>query len=469
MQKFFGSLFVVWILIIVGLIGAAHFLAEPKLKNLIEEKGSSAIEGQLKIDQVHIVFWPPISVSLENLTGVTTKKPAFNLNIPKINISLDLGNILQGRVVAKVKVTKPILALTIPKTTTPESATEKAGETTSGHFVAGAGISLGLNLILDQAQVSVRKGDQDYSFSKLNVDFLAPSITAPWNLKATTVVQNIPVELQSLFTFDGDVFQSQKTDINLSGIKVDLAGKSVLSSEEHKWDATVDIPNFKSLIIPPQLVKNLKSWAGLLKGQIHAQHVKGAPWRAQGLIQAKNIETEVDVTHSGNQVQGIISTDADIDFIFQDSITFNKLQTTVDLTKSTIISSQFVKPPGIVLKGSVLASGNQNEINISQGEFTLGPLSLSAAGKVSSEPGGNFGSKVENALNKSFRIRKIISGLGLNTTRWKIRSSRDNSWGFEKSKNLGSKYKPSYSGKCSRSSELDLIGQDKINSWPPYG
>ncbi len=411
MQKFFGSLFVVWILIIVGLIGAAHFLAEPKLKNLIEEKGSSAIEGQLKIDQVHIVFWPPISVSLENLTGVTTKKPAFNLNIPKINISLDLGNILQGRVVAKVKVTKPILALTIPKTTTPESATEKAGETTSGHFVAGAGISLGLNLILDQAQVSVRKGDQDYSFSKLNVDFLAPSITAPWNLKATTVVQNIPVELQSLFTFDGDVFQSQKTDINLSGIKVDLAGKSVLSSEEHKWDATVDIPNFKSLIIPPQLVKNLKSWAGLLKGQIHAQHVKGAPWRAQGLIQAKNIETEVDVTHSGNQVQGIISTDADIDFIFQDSITFNKLQTTVDLTKSTIISSQFVKPPGIVLKGSVLASGNQNEINISQGEFTLGPLSLSAAGKVSSEPGGISDLKLKMPSTNLSGLEKLFPAL----------------------------------------------------------
>jgi hypothetical protein len=412
MKKFFGSIFVLGILLIVGLVVAAHFLAEPKLKDLIEEKGSAAIEGSLKVGQVHIVFWPPISVSLENLTGVTTKKPTFNLNIPKINISLDLSEIVQARVVAKVKVTKPVLALTIPKTTTPESATAKAGTTSGGRFVPGqGGIALGLNLILDQAQINVKKADQDYSLSKLNVDFLAPSLTAPWNLKITTEAQGIPVELKSLFTFDGDIFVSQKTDVNLSGIKVDLVGKSVLSTEDHKWDAKIDVPELKSLIIPPQLEKNLKSWAGLLQGQIHAEHVKGTPWRALGQIQAKNVETEVDVKSSGNQVQGVISTDANVDFSYQDTLTFNKLQAAVDLSKTTITSSQFSKPSGVVLKGSVVASGNQNEINISQSGLQLGPLSLSATGKVNSLPGGISDLKLSMPSTNLSGLEKLFPAL----------------------------------------------------------
>jgi len=389
MKKLFVSLVVFWVVVIVVLVIAGHFLAEPKLKSLIEEKGSAALEGQLTVGQVHIVFWPPLSISLENLKAVTTKKPAFTLDVPDINLSLDLKNILQKSVVAKMKVTKPILNVTLPKTTTPESATEKASTKSGGHFVAGQGIALGLNLLLDDAQVNIKRGDQDYSLSKLDVSFLAPSLGSPWNLKIKTVAQSIPLEITSLFTFDGDIFESQKTDIDLSGIKINLGGKSTLSSEEHKWDAKLDVQDLKTLIIPPELEKNLKSWGGVLKGQVHAEHPgKGSPWKAQGVLQAKNLETEIDFENSGNHVQGPIGTEADLDFAYQDALTFNKLQATIDLTKTTITSASFAKPSNIVLKASVVAQGNQNEINISQSDFTLGPLSVSASGKVSSQPGG---------------------------------------------------------------------------------
>lgn len=397
------------------LLGAIYLFAPTKIKEVIEEKASSAIQGQVRIQDLKINWLLPLKVELLQIQ-VQGKNPEVQGQISRVSAEIDILNgIMQFR--------NPVVGLSLtienPELTLTQQAPAQSQDTPKeySYIPNQQDIKKGnqiqdvrLHFNLKNANIQIMKLGADNKLSKwvaakkMNLTVNLPTLSEPVAIQFNGVAEpptpyeklSVPINLQTSVFLQNSKVEVKPSKLSIFGFEATLDGYWDMSMDSHHWQIQAQTPDLTK-IPAPETDLPLTKWAGQLA--VHVLATKDSannPWKANGQLNLQNFEGQVQWASEGANVSGPVKAQIQSQFDYENTLDIPTAKWNIDLTGTQIqYKDLFSKPSAtpLLLEGQ---GKYQNIFLLENLQLVLGKLALTAKGQLSPDKSSSLQFDIAN-------------------------------------------------------------------------
>jgi len=384
------------------LIGAIYIFAPIKIKQIIEEKVSVAIQGQAHIQDLKMNFWFPLKVELSQIQ-IQGKSPELQGQISRVEAELDILNgIMQFRnpfISLSLIVENPELTLTQTAPTQPEVPEKEYTYISNQQDIKNGNKiqDVRLHLNLKNANIQILKPSADNKLSKwmaikkANLTVNLPTLSEPVTIQFSGTAEppapyeklSVPISLQTSVFLQDNKIEVKPSTLSVFGFEAEMGGYWDMSIDSHRWQIQAQTPDLSKIPAPGGDLP-LTKWAGQLEVNVLAQKpTKNNPWKASGLFNLQNFEGQVHWKSDDASVNGPVKAQIQSQFEYENILDIPSAKWNVDLSGAQIhYKDLFSKPSTTPLQ--LEGQGRYQDIFLLENsKLVLGKLALTAKGQLS--------------------------------------------------------------------------------------
>lgn len=407
--------FVVMILVLAALWMALPNILEPKLKELVVQKGGAALNAEIKLGEFSLRSLVPLTVSFRQ---VEISRPDGTLKavFPQGSVEIDLPSLLTSFPTicfrTRLSLEDPSVRI-VRASATPESQVEGESSRSSSFLkvIKWVRLDTGVDLQISRGQLDIQQRSFDQNQAReqppenrvqlkgISVLFrqerifrnqspMFLSFQAMLEYRSPLVNLSVPISLDSkeIYTTPEQV-DVKLINVNFGGLLAAAGGTTNFSPLEHNWVVKFQVPEINQIKVPPQFLPP-GIWSGELSGKIHfAQKPQSPPYFAvQGLVRGLRGDTEFQ--SEVLQLKGAVAMDALLDAVYFQSWDIKELTSTLDLSGANLrYLDWFQKSNSDRLRIELAAKQMGKEFKIEKGELEFNRLLAHLHGSVQTEPG----------------------------------------------------------------------------------
>lgn len=251
---------------------------------------------------------------------------------------------------------------------------------------------IGLELLIDRGHVEAPAA----TVTDLHLDFEQRRVLASMarvHLRTDVSVgalagARLPVTLDSdAVELSLERVKSDKILAGLAGLTADMAGEADLGRGTHDWRIKIDAPDLSRLPTPPGPLP-VKNWRGQMNADVRiARAGAAAPFSAGGQIDARDVRAELALKQDGTHAEGPLTLALKTEFsAIGKVLRVSELNGNLDLSGARLAYKDlFVKAPGVPLKLSANAQGDETRVNLSGLDVTLAHIQAHMSGTLAAQ------------------------------------------------------------------------------------
>jgi hypothetical protein len=401
-----------------------HFYINPKLKEIVEKKGSEALGGQITVDSASLSILPPFALEITN-AKIQMPEPEIAGQIKRIRLVLgtSLQQIVGGGALGLVdlEIDAPVFRMKLKDSAGGEKTKNDSTHETNAPIPAVRlfrDIGIRVRLISGSLQ-AVLEGDKVITIDAKDIvtSFHAPSVNAMEADFQTRLLADVtrgeltlkvPVDLSTRAKIDDQRLILNQIKGEIFGIGLSGQGRQDLALGGGEWNLEANAPELAKLQIPPTFLPPGK-WSGRISATIAAAATsRSSGWTARAKIELAKINGTTKWIKDDLEAEGSLMGNASADILFEArgkknetgdtdyELRLNSGFAAADLSQMAISKKDvFNKAKGVPLVFSASGSGTAKSGKLEKLDFKFANLALRAAGDIKSEAGQSSSISIE--------------------------------------------------------------------------
>ncbi len=384
-----------WIITIGIIIIAVRLFLDPKLKEIIETKGSVAINGTLQVGNVSSQFWP-MGLRLSHVL-VSRSVPGVsktNLKIESVIIDVDAFQLIKKIAALRIKILKPqviheslAIAAATPQTTYVTTTVNVPADSLAQFF------ELALNLAVQDGRIEYKSPTQNLVVEDFNFLLDMPTLKSEWKTKLGADIiygaYKVPVFIEGVLKSEGELLKFSKIKTNVSGIDIFLTGDVNIQSYATKLQAETRIPQIEALHAPIDTgCAKIKSGGLDIKINVAAAELFTS-LAIDGQVKIQKLKAElIKCNLQSAQLNGPADLESEVLFKYGKTLSFEKLKLQADLSNLDIKYQElFKKQAQKILQLEVDLTQTGDKFYLRTANMVLDKFRMKAKGMLSYLPG----------------------------------------------------------------------------------
>lgn len=407
-----------------------HFWLPGALKKLIEDKGSSALSGQIRLEAIQLHWGLPFMAEL--LQVKINKPPQVSLEVPLIGLSLNLKEGISNlrhmslQVAVQMESPKVLLTSSAPLPHQPEAQSPAGGSLPLAEFSdlrqwVPSIRDLDLKFEIKKGQLSlIRDSVSEIEIQKFDLDLALPTLDQSLTLNGSGVIKianamlpfEIPVDFASSLQLKQGALELDKSVVKILNLTTIFQGQVDLARKAIKADMILHAPQLEKIPLPTIQNLPVKSWKGDLDAQLKIQGPFTDP-QIQGRATLKDGALMVIFNTEQFHADGLLKADLSVQFVRdqqKSELRFPSLKWALDFQQMGIaLPKMFDKPRNVNFstQGSAQISRlNPPQIQVDDIQVRLAQINLAASGKL--QPTASSHLKIEIAPTNLSGLEKIF-------------------------------------------------------------
>lgn len=395
MKKFLIATLVTWVLIGIAAVVTAKVYLDPYLKQLIEQKGSEAINGKISISSAETHFIP-LSLVIKglDLSQSTQSNAKLKVTVPETEISIHVLKLLKKTAAIQVKLVSPriefekLVTLEASKKTESSNSTDASTGASLFKQLQQKPYLLALNFTILDGVILYKSPEQSIELNDIDIMVDMPSPQSEWIAKAGSDINygayKVPVFIQTQLQVEKDLLVFTNTKANISGVDLALSGAVNLETLAAKIELDSKIPQIESLHAPVDTgCAKLKSGSIDLKINAETKESFSSP-TAFGKIHLQKVKTTLACDIQSAVLNGSADIDTELQFKYGPALSFDKLKFKSDLSAVEIkYKDLFRKSEKKVFYVDIEASQSDEKVYLKDSTVTLDKFKIKANGLIS--------------------------------------------------------------------------------------
>lgn len=395
-----------------------NYLAPKYIRQTIQEKGSAALAGEIRLSELQIKWGLPLRITINQFS--LSKKGKYLLEIPALSAALNLKDGLfhlnNLRPVIHINFENPQISLISAPSSDEKSShpSEQSNEKSNEQLTLSSSTlklisprlqDLEVRLTLNNGQVKVTEKVTEKDTRLLdasNISFMInlPSLNEALALKFSGQLRLnhpmtaffIPISISSQLKLDQGVLDLGATEISVLNINTKSKGNIDLKNRQVNIKVTANIPELEKLPLPTTENIPLKKWKGFLNINADIRGPLLNP-NVNGSAQLKDAEFLVDFKNSHLNANGLLKANIDAQFVKDKpgfSFQFPSLKWNLDLLQMAITSPQFFHKEKNTPLNTQGVGSFSDDLQLEQFTLKLAQIELSASGRFSTSASSKF-------------------------------------------------------------------------------
>ncbi len=391
------------VLLILCLAVFFIFFLPPVLKTQIENHGSTASGGTLKISELKIIWGLPLRLVVSGLTFESknrTESISIGELILQVSLAYGIGSYKTPRVVFYSLIQNADVHLRLRpqakevQTQSPVHAMPSSfQEMTTAFQITDLNIDFEIrNLNLKIERLLENLSSEIYEAKKTSLKVLLPSVNQPFTLSLNTMLkapayfsQEIPFQLNGQILWAQKWIQVLQGQVQIAGIQGQTAGRVTTDLSYHDWNLSVETKDLAQIPIQ-QLKLPVSSWSGALVSKMKIQKAgTTAPWTGQGEVKLSQVALQVLFQNEKIKYQGPISLNVESKIELKNSeFSIPEIHFSGDATQAELNVPQLLnKPANTALKAQLKGAWLHETFYIQESQVQFDRLMAAIKGQLS--------------------------------------------------------------------------------------